>query len=50
MNCNERIRRSILIENMKKYSDAATRLGLKDISKFRSIKKKERTSRGYSMK
>lgn len=49
MNCKERIRKSILIENIKIYSDAAARLGLKDVSKFKSSKK-AKTTRVYSMK
>lgn len=50
MNVQERIRRSSILEEMKKHRDAAKRLGLQDLSTLKTAPLKTNTLRIYSMK
>lgn len=50
MTVQERIRRSIILEEMKKHKEASKRLGLKDVSTFKMAPLKQNTGSFYSMK
>ncbi len=50
MTTQERIRRCILLEDMKKLQDTSLRLGLRDISKIKTIVKEKSFTRRYSKK
>ena len=50
MNVQKRIKQSIILEEMKKYKEASKRLGLKDVSTFKTAPLKTNTLRIYSMK
>ena len=50
MNVQKRIKQSIILEEMKKHKEASKRLGLKDVSTFKTASLKTNTLRIYSMK
>ncbi len=50
MNVQKRIKQSIILEEMKKHKEASKRLGLKDVSTFKTAPLKTNTLRIYSMK
>ena len=50
MNVQERIRRSCILEEMKKHKEASKRFGLKDVSTLKAAPIKTTTVRIYSMK
>ena len=45
-----RITRCIILEDMKRLKNESIRLGLKDMSSFKSFTKKKKSNRCYSMK
>ena len=50
MNVQERIRRSCILEEMKKHKEVSKRLGLKDVFTLKAAPLKTNTVRLYSMK
>ena len=50
MNVQERIRRSCILEEMKKHKEVSKRLGLKDVSTFKKALIKVNNTESYSMK
>ena len=50
MNVQERIRRSCILEEIKKHKEVSKRLGLKDVSTLKAAPLKTNTVRLYSMK
>ena len=50
MTVQERIRRSIILEEMKKHKEVSKRLGLKDVSTFEMAPLKQNNVSLYSIK
>lgn len=50
MTVQERIRLSIILEEMEKHKDEAKRLGLEDMSRIKVAPKEKKNARNYSMK